>query len=158
MKNMCTMKNSKTIICNNLEDTERFGLALGRLLKPSDVICLNGDLGAGKTTLTKSIGKGMGIEDYITSPTFNIINEYYSDINLYHFDTYRLENIEDVEYLGFDEYFYGDGVCIIEWADRIKDLLPDEYLEINIKRIDEEKRQIELIAFGDRPAQILEEI
>lgn len=152
------MKNSKIIVCNNTKETEKFGLALGSKLKGSDVICLNGDLGAGKTTLTKSIGKGMGIDDYITSPTFNIINEYYSDLNLYHFDTYRLENIDDVEYLGFDEYFYSDGVCIIEWADRIKEFLPDQYLELNIKKIDDDKREIELVAFGDRPAEILEEI
>lgn len=152
------MKNSKIIVCNNTKETEKFGLALGSKLKGSDVICLNGDLGAGKTTLTKSIGKGMGIDDYITSPTFNIINEYYSDLNLYHFDTYRLENIDDVEYLGFDEYFYSDGVCIIEWADRIKEFLPDQYLELNIKKIDDDKREIELIAFGDRPAELLEEI
>lgn len=152
------MKNSKTIVCNNTKETEKFGLALGSKLKGSDVICLNGDLGAGKTTLTKSIGKGMGIDDYITSPTFNIINEYYSDLNLYHFDTYRLENVDDVEYLGFDEYFYSDGVCIIEWADRIKEFLPDQYLELNIKEIDDDKREIELVAFGDRPAEILEEI
>lgn len=152
------MKNSKIIVCNNTKETEKFGLALGSKLKGSDVICLNGDLGAGKTTLTKSIGKGMGIYDYITSPTFNIINEYYSDLNLYHFDTYRLENIDDVEYLGFDEYFYSNGVCIIEWADRIKEFLPDQYLELNIKKIDDDKREIELVAFGDRPAEILEEI
>lgn len=152
------MKNSKIIVCNNTKETEKFGLALGSKLKGSDVICLNGDLGAGKTTLTKSIGKGMGIDDYITSPTFNIINEYYSDLNLYHFDTYRLENVDDVEYLGFDEYFYSDGVCIIEWADRIKEFLPDQYLELNIKKIDDDKREIELVAFGDRPAEILEEI
>lgn len=152
------MKNSKRIVCNNTKETEKFGLALGSKLKGSDVICLNGDLGAGKTTLTKSIGKGMGIDDYITSPTFNIINEYYSDLNLYHFDTYRLENVDDVEYLGFDEYFYSDGVCIIEWADRIKEFLPDQYLELNIKKIDDDKREIELVAFGDRPAEILEEI
>ena len=152
------MKNSKIIVCNNTKETEKFGLALGSKLKGSDVICLNGDLGAGKTTLTKSIGKGMGIDDYITSPTFNIINEYYSDLNLYHFDTYRLENVDDVEYLGFDEYFYSDGVCIIEWADRIKEFLPDQYLELNIKKIDDDKREIELVAFGDRPAELLEEI
>ena len=152
------MKNSKIIVCNNTKETEKFGLALGSKLKGSDVICLNGELGAGKTTLTKSIGKGMGIDDYITSPTFNIINEYYSDLNLYHFDTYRLENVDDVEYLGFDEYFYSDGVCIIEWADRIKEFLPDQYLELNIKKIDDDKREIELVAFGDRPAEILEEI
>ncbi|WP_455258051.1 tRNA (adenosine(37)-N6)-threonylcarbamoyltransferase complex ATPase subunit type 1 TsaE, partial [Peptoniphilus asaccharolyticus] len=115
---------------------------------------LNGELGAGKTTLTKSIAKGMGIEDYITSPTFNIINEYYGDLNLYHFDTYRLENVEEVSYLGFDEYFYGEGVCVIEWADRIKSFLPEEYLEINIR----EDRTAQLKAVGEHFEEILEKI
>lgn len=153
------MKNFKKYIeLDNLEKTEEFGENLGSLLRPSDVVCLNGDLGAGKTTLTKSIGKGMGIEDYITSPTFTIINEYYSKLNLYHFDTYRLENIDDIEYLGFDEYFYGDGVCIIEWADKIRNFLPEEYLELNISKLDENKRRIEIIAVGDRWLDLLEEI
>ncbi|MGO1580279.1 MAG: tRNA (adenosine(37)-N6)-threonylcarbamoyltransferase complex ATPase subunit type 1 TsaE [Peptoniphilaceae bacterium] len=156
---MCIMKNFKKYIeLDNLEKTEEFGENLGSLLRPSDVVCLNGDLGAGKTTLTKSIGKGMGIEDYITSPTFTIINEYYSKLNLYHFDTYRLENIDDIEYLGFDEYFYGDGVCIIEWADKIRNFLPEEYLELNISKLDENKRRIEIIAVGDRWLDLLEEI
>lgn len=153
------MKNFKKYIeLDNLEKTKEFGENLGSLLRPSDVVCLNGDLGAGKTTLTKSIGKGMGIEDYITSPTFTIINEYYSKLNLYHFDTYRLENIDDIEYLGFDEYFYGDGVCIIEWADKIRNFLPEEYLELNISKLDENKRKIEIIAVGDRWLDLLEEI
>ncbi|SHH53703.1 tRNA threonylcarbamoyladenosine biosynthesis protein TsaE [Anaerosphaera aminiphila DSM 21120] len=142
----------------DVEETENFGLALGKLLKPGDVICLNGDLGAGKTTLTKSIGKGMGIEDYITSPTFAIINEYYGDINLYHFDTYRLETDEDVFYLGFDEYFYGNGVCIIEWADKIKNALPEDYLELNITRRGELEREIEVVAVGERSEKLLEEL
>ena len=113
---MCITKNIKL---DSLEITEKFGEKLGSLLQAGDVICLNGELGAGKTTLTKNIAKGMGIEDYVTSPTFSIINEYYGKLNLYHFDTYRLEDVEEVSYLGFDEYFYGDGVCVIEWADRI---------------------------------------
>ena len=142
----------------DVEETENFGLALGKLLKPGDVICLNGDLGAGKTTLTKSIGKGMGIDDYITSPTFAIINEYYGDINLYHFDTYRLETDEDVFYLGFDEYFYGNGVCIIEWADKIKNALPEDYLELNITRRGELEREIEVVAVGERSEKLLEEL
>ncbi|WP_138160005.1 tRNA (adenosine(37)-N6)-threonylcarbamoyltransferase complex ATPase subunit type 1 TsaE [Peptoniphilus catoniae] len=152
------MENSKTFYLKNLEETEAFGLKLGKLLKAKDVVCLNGDLGDGKTTLTKSIGRGMGIKDYITSPTFNIINEYYSDLNLYHFDTYRLENVEEVEYLGFDEYFYGDGVCVVEWADRIKDFLPEQYLEINLEKVDDNKRKVEVRAIGERPCFILEEL
>lgn len=145
-------------IIENREKTKKFGEYLGSILSSGDVICLNGDLGTGKTTMTKSIGLGMGIDDYITSPTFTIINEYYADLNLYHFDTYRLSSDADVEYLGFDEYFYGDGVCIIEWADRIKDALPEDYLEINLKRIDEEKRNVEIVAVGSRSQEILEEL
>lgn len=145
---------TKNIKLNDIEKTEKFGIWLGKNLKPGDVICLNGELGAGKTTLTKSIAKGMGIEDYITSPTFNIINEYYGDLNLYHFDTYRLENVEEISYLGFDEYFYGQGVCVIEWADRISDFLPEEYLEINLNM----DREASIIAHGNRFEQILESI
>lgn len=146
------------IILKNSEETKKLGFKLGTLLKSKDVVCLNGDLGAGKTTLTKSIGEGMGIKDYITSPTFTIVNEYYSDLNLYHFDTYRLEGDLDVFYLGFDEYFYGDGVCIVEWANRIKDFLPEEYLELNISRIDENSREIELVAVGERPKELIKEL
>lgn len=100
----------------------------------------------------------MGIDDYITSPTFAIINEYYGDINLYHFDTYRLETDEDVFYLGFDEYFYGNGVCIIEWADKIKNALPEDYLELNITRRGELEREIEVVAVGERSEKLLEEL
>ncbi|MDY2987699.1 MAG: tRNA (adenosine(37)-N6)-threonylcarbamoyltransferase complex ATPase subunit type 1 TsaE [Peptoniphilus sp.] len=148
---MCITKNIKL---DSLEITEKFGEKLGSLLQAGDVICLNGELGAGKTTLTKNIAKGMGIEDYVTSPTFSIINEYYGKLNLYHFDTYRLEDVEEVSYLGFDEYFYGDGVCVIEWADRIAAFLPEEYLEINIS----DDRSAELIANGDRFKNLLENI
>lgn len=148
---MCITKNIKL---DSLEITEKFGEKLGSLLQAGDVICLNGELGAGKTTLTKNIAKGMGIEDYVTSPTFSIINEYYGKLNLYHFDTYRLEDVEEVSYLGFDEYFYGDGVCVIEWADRIAAFLPEEYLEINISN----DRSAELIANGDRFKNLLENI
>lgn len=145
-------------ILANIEQTYEFGYSLGKLLIAGDVICLNGNLGAGKTTLSKSIAKGMGIDDYITSPTFTIINEYYSNLNLYHFDTYRLEENSDVFYLGFDEYFYGNGVCIIEWAEKIKDALPEDYLELNIKSIDEFSREVEIKAFGSRSAKLLEEL
>lgn len=145
---------TKNIELENIEKTQKFGEWLGSNLKPGDVVCLNGELGAGKTTLTKSIAKGMGIEDYVTSPTFNIINEYYGKLNLYHFDTYRLENIEEASYLGFDEYFYGDGVCVVEWADKIADFLPEEYLEININ----EKRIAEVVSHGTRFDELLGEL
>lgn len=142
---------------NNLEETEKFGIFLGENLRPGDVLCLNGDLGAGKTTLTKSIAKGLGIDDYVTSPTFTIVNEYYGDINLYHIDTYRLDDKIDVEYLGFDEYFYSDGVTIVEWADKIRDALPEEYMEINISSKDD-KRILDIKYFGNRFDDIKEKL
>lgn len=134
---------------HSIEDTKKFGYRLGELLFKGSILCLNGDLGAGKTTLTKEIAKGLGIEDYVTSPTFNIVNEYYGDINLYHIDTYRLEEDLDVDYLGFDEYFDMGGVCIIEWADKISEILPMEYLEINIEVIDN-IRNVEIISRGEK--------
>ena len=145
------------ISLNNLEETEKFGLFLGENLRPGDVVCLNGDLGAGKTTLTKSIAKGLGIDDYVTSPTFTIVNEYYGKIDLYHIDTYRLDDMVDVDYLGFDEYFYSDGVTIVEWAEKIRDVLPEEYMEINIKSQDE-KRDLAIKYVGNRFDELKEKL
>lgn len=142
---------------NNLEETERFGKFLGENLNPGDVLCLNGDLGAGKTTLTKSIALGLGIEDYVTSPTFTIVNEYYGKVNLYHIDTYRLDDKVDVDYLGFDEYFYSEGVTIVEWAEKIKDALPEEYIEINISS-KEDKRKLEINFIGSRFEKLKEKL
>ncbi len=119
---------------NSLEETEEFGIKLGRSLRRGDILCLNGDLGAGKTTLTKSIGLGLGVEEYITSPTFALINQYSGRLPVYHFDVYRLENVEELFDLGFDEYFYGNGVCIIEWADKIDRMIPKERIVIDIEK------------------------
>lgn len=119
---------------NGLDETEEFGKKLGENLKSGDILCLNGDLGAGKTTMTKFIGLGLGVEEYITSPTFAIINEYSGRIPVYHFDVYRLENVDELYDIGFDEYFYGKGVCIIEWADRIEKIIPKERIVIDIKK------------------------
>ena len=145
------------ISLNNLEETEKFGIFLGKNLKDGDVVCLNGDLGAGKTTLTKSIAKGLGIHDYVTSPTFTIVNEYYGKIDLYHIDTYRLDDMVDVDYLGFDEYFYSDGVTIVEWAEKIRDALPEEYMEINIKSHDD-KRDLDINYVGNRFDELKEKL
>lgn len=145
------------ISLNNLEETEKFGIFLGENLRPGDVVCLNGDLGAGKTTLTKSIAKGLGIDDYVTSPTFTIVNEYYGKIDLYHIDTYRLDDMVDVDYLGFDEYFYSDGVTIVEWAEKIRDALPEEYMEINIKSHDD-KRDLDINYVGNRFDELKEKL
>lgn len=109
------------------DDTKRLGLEIADMARPGDVVALIGDLGAGKTTLTKYIAEGLGVKEEITSPTFTIVNEYKSGrMPLYHFDAYRLENGIDMMDIGGDDYLYGDGLCVIEWADRIAEVLPDE--------------------------------
>lgn len=147
------------IVLNGLEETKDFGIKFGELLKGGDILCLNGDLGAGKTTLTKSIGLGLGVTDYITSPTFALINEYEGRVRVYHFDVYRLENVEDLYDLGFDEYFYGSGVSIIEWADKIEKLLPKERIVLDIEKgKDIDTRVINIIGYGNRYIEILKEL
>jgi tRNA threonylcarbamoyladenosine biosynthesis protein TsaE len=142
-----------------LYETEKFGTKLGEVLQSGDIVCLNGELGAGKTTLTKSIGKGLGVEEYITSPTFALINEYEGRVRVYHFDVYRLENVDELYDLGFDEYFYGNGVSIVEWAEKIEKLLPKERIIINIdkgKTLDE--RIIVITGEGNRYKEIIKEL
>lgn len=147
------------IILNGLKETSEFGIKLGSLLKSGDVVCLNGELGAGKTTLTKSIGLGLGVDDYITSPTFSLINEYEGRVPVYHFDVYRLENVEELYDLGFDEYFYGKGISIIEWANRIEKFLPDERIVLNIENTQYiDQRRIRITIYGNRYKCILEEL
>ena len=144
---------------NSLRETEQFGEKLGKILKKGDILCLNGDLGAGKTTLTKSIGLGLGVDEYITSPTFSLINEYRGDLPVYHFDVYRLENVDELDDLGFDEYFFGEGVCIIEWAEKIENMLPKEIIVLSIEKgqaID--KRIVSITGKGKRYKEVLEEM
>ena len=137
------------IYLENEEKTREIGSKLGELLTPKSVICLIGDLGAGKTTMTQSLARALGVDDYITSPTFTIVNEYEGRMPLYHFDVYRIGSSEEMYDIGFDEYIDGDGVCIIEWANLIEDILPDEYLyiEMNYK---ETGREMILTPKGDK--------
>ncbi len=147
------------IILKGLEETKDFGIKLGNILKGGDIVCLNGELGAGKTTLTKSIGLGLGVTDYITSPTFALINEYTGRLPVYHFDVYRLENVDELYDLGFDEYFYGKGVCIIEWAEKIEKLLPKERVVLDIEKgKDIDERRINITGHGNRYIEILKEL
>ncbi|MEE1170587.1 MAG: tRNA (adenosine(37)-N6)-threonylcarbamoyltransferase complex ATPase subunit type 1 TsaE [Anaerovoracaceae bacterium] len=128
------MKEIKREIRINSEyETRQFGEALARELKPGDILALVGDLGTGKTTLTKYIARELGIMQAITSPTFTIICEYTDGrLPLYHFDVYRLNSADEMLELGYEEYFFGDGVCIIEWADKIEELLPENTKTIYI--------------------------
>lgn len=143
----------------NLKNTEEFGIKLGRLLKPGHIVCLNGDLGAGKTTLTKSIGIGLDVDEYITSPSFTLINQYRGRMMVYHFDVYRLEDVDELYDLGFDEYFFGDGVCIIEWAERIDKFLPKERIVIDIKKTDDvEERILHISGYGNGYEETIKEL
>lgn len=139
------------IILNNLEDTEKVANIIAKNLFAGAVICLEGDLGAGKTTLTQYIARAMSIDDYVTSPTFTIIKEYKAKLNLYHMDAYRLESEDEMVDLGYDEYINSDGVCIIEWASKIKGLLPKSAININIT-IDYEsgKRFLDITGSGEQ--------
>ena len=133
----------KIIYIKNEEETIKFGTELAAKLTPGTVIALIGDLGTGKTSLTKSIAAALGIEEIITSPTFNIVKEYDSGrLPLYHFDVYRIGDVDEMYELGYEEYFYGKGVSIVEWADLIEEIMPEDTLTINIEYGEKEGERI----------------
>ncbi|AOH53020.1 tRNA (adenosine(37)-N6)-threonylcarbamoyltransferase complex ATPase subunit type 1 TsaE [Peribacillus muralis] len=143
-------------ISQNEEETALFAQKLAIRLSSSDVLALEGDLGAGKTAFTKGLAKGLGVSRMVNSPTFTIIKEYMGRLPLYHMDVYRVSESE--EDLGFDEYFEGDGVTVVEWAHLIKDQLPDEILTIYIYRLGDSSRRIVLEPKGERYVTICKEI
>ena len=127
----------------NEDETERFGRALADQLMPGDIVCLVGDLGTGKTALTKAVAAGLGIEEHIVSPTFNIVKEYRSGrLPLYHFDVYRLGSSEELFEIGARDDFYGQGVCVIEWADLIAEEIPPGSRLIRISYGEEDGQRI----------------
>lgn len=133
----------KVVYIKNEQETLSFGKKIAAELAPGIVIALTGDLGTGKTALTKSIAEGLGITEVITSPTFNIVKEYYSGrIPMYHFDVYRIGDIDEMYELGYEEYFYGNGVCIVEWADLIEDIIPEDAIRIDIEYGENEGERI----------------
>lgn len=139
------------IITNSAEETVKLGEQLGRHLKVGDVLGLIGELGSGKTTLVKGIASGLKVNktDDVLSPSFVLIREYPGKTPLFHFDLYRLDNVKDIEYLGVDEYLFDQGVCVIEWAEKMKMLLPD-YLQINLKIKGEHKREFRFFAHSKK--------
>ncbi|HEX2926186.1 MAG TPA: tRNA (adenosine(37)-N6)-threonylcarbamoyltransferase complex ATPase subunit type 1 TsaE [Ruminiclostridium sp.] len=119
---------------HSFEETVQFGRKLGSKLKPGDVICLTGDLGTGKTALTNGIAKELGIDSYITSPTFTLVNEYQGKYPLYHFDVYRIADPDEMFDIGFEEYLNSDGITIIEWGELIWPILPKEIIKVDIQK------------------------
>lgn len=125
------------------EDTRRFGEAFAEKLQPGSIVALIGPLGAGKTTLAKFIARGLGVTETITSPTFTIVQEYETGrLPLYHFDVYRVYDPDELFEMGFDEYLRGNGVCLIEWADLIEDVLPEERATLKLDYGEEEGERI----------------
>jgi tRNA threonylcarbamoyladenosine biosynthesis protein TsaE len=135
MNNPCLNKRVrskilKKIVCNSELETQVLGQKIAKFLKAGDLVGLNGDLGAGKTFLCKSMIKSLGVSEDITSPSYTILNDYG---NIYHFDVYRLNDLEEMYEIGYEEYFFSDGISFVEWSDEIESLLPEEYFRIEMK-------------------------
>lgn len=144
------------LISHSEEDTMELAQNIESEKFKNMVICLDGELGCGKTVFTKAFAQAMEITENVTSPTYTIIKEYMGDMPLYHMDVYRLDGNTDG--VGIEEYFNKDGIVIIEWASTIKDILPDERLDIKIKVIDEETRSIRLTPHGSKYEEICEAV
>jgi tRNA threonylcarbamoyladenosine biosynthesis protein TsaE len=145
------------VITNTTLQSQKLGMLIGRFLVKGDVITLSGNLGAGKTTLAQGIAKGLDINGIVNSPTFNIIKCYFHGrLPFYHIDAYRLEGIK--QDLGWDEYFEGDGVCLVEWPNFIDYALPSDYLEIKIETIDDTTRKYILIGKTERYETLLRDV
>ena len=152
--------NTYNFSSNSINDTLMLGKNLASLLKKGDLVVLSGELGAGKTKFTEGFLKFFNLEDEISSPTFNIVNEYKKDdISIYHFDVYRLEDVAEFYEIGGDEYFE-NGICLIEWGELIKDALPKSFISIDITKLeyDENKRLFRFISQGERYDKILENL
>lgn len=159
-----------SIVTKNPEATKQVGKNLGQNLSAGSIVTLTGELGSGKTTLVQGIGEGLMVKGLIKSPSFVIINEYDGPLPLYHFDLYRLNNAEEIFSLGYEEYLYEKrGVVVIEWAEKIKDFLPEEYLEINLRIVNPvrksffngvnlSKRKISGQAYGASYKEVLKEM
>lgn len=138
-------------------ETQRLGSMLAQHLEPGTVVALNGDLGAGKTRLVQAIATAMGVERReVNSPTFVLIQEYQGLLPLYHFDTYRLKDTDEFLELGADDLLYSDGVCLIEWADKVADVLPRDLLQINIEHRSETARYFQFKGQGSRSTKIVQ--
>ena len=143
-------------ITHSVAQTQKAGEHLGGLLRVGDVILLEGELGAGKTTLTKGIARGLGVGGYVNSPTFTLVNEYRSGrLPVYHLDAYRLESAAEALDFGIEEYLYGDGITLVEWPQRIETVLPIEHLLIKLNYLNETKRSLRLEPTGIRYVQLV---
>jgi len=155
-KNMSKETSQMSVISRSQEETFFIGKIIGEHLTKGDILALSGELGTGKTCFTQGVARGIGVPEGfpVTSPSFTLMNEYQGRIHLYHFDLYRLQGAQDMDDLGYEEYLFGEGVSIIEWADKMRDVLSEEALSIAFKYLDENMREIVLSGQKKRIAQI----
>jgi len=146
-----------SLVSNSVEETVALGRELGKRLQPGDFIALIGDLGSGKTHFVQGVAEGDDVppEICVTSPSYTLLNEYSGRVSLYHFDLYRLQGDGDIQELGFEEYFYGEGACLVEWAERLDQELPEENLKIIFSQLDETSRKIDFYGQGARYEKIV---
>lgn len=152
-------QNSLEFTSNSVAQTERLGVRLGQLLQQHDVVCLIGEMGTGKTALTRGVGRGWGTALRVTSPTFTLVNEYpraQDGRTLYHLDCYRLETAADVDTLGLEDILDRDGAIIIEWAERVEDWLPQDHLQIELTYLNNTRRSLRVTAAGPRSQALLD--
>ncbi len=138
------------LVSRSAEQTQRLGEYLGKLARAGDVFLLVGELGSGKTCLAQGIARGLGVQQYVSSPSFVLIREHQGRLPFYHVDFYRLDRIEEIADLGLDDYIYGSGVCAIEWADKGMALLPEVHLLVTMEHVSEDERRIAMEPRGER--------
>ena len=151
------MKSLK-MLSNSAGQTRNIGMKLGKLTAAGDVILLVGPLGVGKTCLTQGIARGLGIHEYTASPSFVLVREYQGKLPLYHIDLYRLDRLEEVTQLGLDDYFSGNGVCVVEWADKGWGVLPEEHLLIQMEIVSPLKRELSFVPSSKRYLEMLSKL
>lgn len=152
------MTRSLELMTHSVQDTHRLGRILGEHGQKGDVLLLNGDLGAGKTTMTQGIAWGLGVSEYARSPTFVLVVPYQGRVPLYHIDMYRVGSIAEALELGMDEYLFGDGVCVVEWANNVAALFPSENLSVYLEAEDEQVRRILLEGSGVRYEDLVDTV
>ena len=135
-------------ISRSPEETEQIGQQTAALLHPGDVLALSGDLGAGKTAFVRGMARAIAPKAYVQSPTYTIVNEYKSDVSLFHFDMYRISDEDDLYSAGFDDYFSRNGIFAVEWSENIPFAIPDKHYKVTIEKLDEEKRKITIEKIG----------
>ncbi len=143
------------LVTGSPEETQEFGRRLGELAEPGDVFLMTGDLGSGKTCLTQGIARGLGVKENALSPTFVIMREMHGRLALYHIDLYRLDRLEETEDLGLDDYFYGEGVSVVEWAEKALALMPPDRMMVRIDYLSDTERRMRLSADGKRYERIV---